>query len=1496
MTSVRTCYCKHEGNVARKKDNDIRIHNGNRHPATAAVSKKSIVTNATCEGGRESWKRARCVTNAGTLNTNRSVEAQPSNPVLSPETSTALENAEKIINNAKRQLMEVCVTSSFDSARRNRNTYSDEPPLDDEMEERLYVRELVASRFHNVCSSGLSVANGKATARSEKRDFPHVTVRKVDLSAPKFRVSRRQRANWWSSLGYGSSDQSRERASPARVSSPDSIDVVDEAPARDDRARERRRRTLSARGDACEIQVGPSVHIVDRELTRQDLEDVHISPESSRAQSCANTATYTLRHDAIRNADGGTNEAQEVSGAPRTRRVRLDTLQREKPTGRSITEAAAEAIRMTSAGKLEKDLEDVKSPDSARNDGRISSSKVRNYRQERKDRESDPQDTGRTSESLKNASRGAIKFAVIETPRTDRDEKLENNARNENHGGIAPGGDTKIRHAEDDEIFCKRISGAGRPRNNESTADKIQATENRGEPSKSSPGGDTSRRAGCNPRRENTASRCREAESPRPYRTTDRHFSHTFNSHNGQDGLRDVAGVSLASGCTDDVFRETTFAEDDSDEIDLYRPRLDDLDSILHSNDRKIERVARTARNLSELLSGPEFTIYKLDEDVRAPQDREKLGRDSADKNREHPFASSDLAQSSVLEIELRNEDLTISEARRTDEDSRGTNAAAGTSAKSSTFTRENDSRGDYNSVESSVFPASDASDGPTRASRDSDKAQQQSAAKARSSDSSLDRLDVTTFSNLAPALSSTRTETQACRYRDEKVAQGDRHPAKSRVTSASKFPKREIRRSGTEYADDGIFARLFRKDADPFVACLLQDEKRSVEGKVALTESTVAPAAIQKLLNHLREAESIRDARQTEDTLDILRNILINVKSQSVQGNAHDKDASPRDIPDPSARTNAPPSAIDGFTSRGENAPAQTPAKIDASEIERVAKSSCELKGLGERSTDFSECREARESARSTARCESTRHPENNSRRDTGRTEGADVARTVPIENVKSQADRDASEINPKKEGTLPRNVTGSLIRTNATSSDAIGETTLRAKNNTSDTGRVAGESNDFENPDKYFSPAIPEAGESVRSAARFEAARGSENNSKGNSCSEAESLKHISDIRSDEDENPGENPEHLSAKVASAGSREGREMEAADSVVAIAVADNQMDDVNTDRFGESKSNDVQANKDQHANKIVAADRAIDARSDIPEEAAKGIASEKTRDGTTPADKRVLFALSEVSEMKSELARPDASPVGSKAIDGSPTKTDVDLVHPAAKEDTVSLRRAKTDPQQAAIKEISPADNGPSVEPPRDCVLPSAKSGESSLREIASRSKQISFDIAGKDDSTRSTGNEGIRKSLAARTVENRNDGNGISESERAETRGDNERQPIDLTEARRYKIDVLSSSNSSVSSMLLDHDRSINGVSSANARRIGTTTPETSHSEGELYMPSSCSYSLGEVRVLRGKRDLIEDNAMDRDSSVTVLVTRSMLTSLNDSTVSLLESSGRV
>ncbi|KYN37005.1 hypothetical protein ALC56_08796 [Trachymyrmex septentrionalis] len=1399
MTSVRTCYCKHEENVARRKDNDIRIHNANRHPVTV-VSKKSIATNATCGSGRESCKRA------SRLDTHRSVEVQPFNSILSPETSTALENAEKIVNNAKIQLMEVCATSSFDSARQHRNTYLDEPPLDDEMEERLYIRELVASKFQDACSSKLSETNDKTSARSEKRGFPRVTVRGVDLSAPKFRMSRRRHADW-SSLGYKSDNRSGGRASPTRVLSKDTINNVNvETTARDDdRAR---RRMLSARGNECEIQIGPSVHIVDRELVKQDLEDVHISPEPMNNP--------------------------EVSKRPRTRRVRLDTLQREKSIEKPITEAATETIPVIPVSKLEKEFKDAKN--SGRDVERIQSPKVRNFRQEKKD--PDSQDVERTPERLRNTtSQGATNFAVIETPQIDRNEKLHK-TRNENHEGIlflsTAGGDTQIRYAEDDGIFCKR--SVDHQRNVENIVDKIQVEENRSDRSTPSPGDDISRTAGFPRQRENiNASRCRQAESSRS-RTIDRHFSHTFNSHDGQDGLyvtnKDIQRRSFAPDYTD-VFRETIFAENNLDDIDLYRPCLNDLDSLLRSNDKKIEHVTRVTRNLSELLSDSKFAIYKLDEGELVSQDTVKFCRNSLnDKDGEYPLneALNKAARSSLLETELRNEDLIISKVHRTD-DLQAANAAE---TKSSAFTKEDGSRSNYskNSVESSVFPVSDAND--------SDRTQR-SPTKAYLSESSMDKSDVTTFSNLVPTLSSTHTEAP-CRHQKKEVARNDR----DEVTSARKFSERKIRRSGKEYTDDRIFARFFRKDtsqaADRFLAYILQDEKQSIEGKVvsALKESAVTPAAIQKLLDHLREAESIRDARQSE-TLDILRNILINVKN------------------------------------------------------------------LGEHSSDLSECRETRESVRSTARCESTQHFAN-SKKDIGRTENADVMRTVSID-VKNQTDKD---INENKEETFPRNVTGSSIRTNATS-NANEETILRTENNTNDTGQVTGKSNDLKNPNKYFSPAIPESRESVHSAVHFETGKNSKNNSKnnknnnsiGNSCSEAESLKQISDIRSDDNENPEENSEHLSTKIRSARSKGGSEMETVDLVTGISVSKNK-DDIIIEKLEDDKSKDaVQIDKNQYINEIVTqADQVIEARSNIPEEAVKEITNGKTQDST--AGKRVLFTFAEVSETKNERVFSDASPAKSKFIDEDVTKGDIGLIHLSAKENTGSLREAKIDPQQDMVKKKNSADSNCSAESPRDCAL--LKNSESSSREVASCNKQISFDIAGKDNSTRDVRNKEACKLMTFAVVENRRDGNEISKSQKTAT-SDNERQPIDLTSisrkykidvfdnerqpidltsiSRKYKIDVLSSSNSSVSSTLLDHDdRSTNGALSADARRVGTT-PETSHSEGELYMPSSCSYSLGEVRVLRRKYDLIEDNTMDRDSSMRVFVTRSMLTSLNDSTM---------
>lgn len=57
-----------------------------------------------------------------------------------------------------------------------------------------------------------------------------------------------------------------------------------------------------------------------------------------------------------------------------------------------------------------------------------------------------------------------------------------------------------------------------------------------------------------------------------------------------------------------------------------------------------------------------------------------------------------------------------------------------------------------------------------------------------------------------------------------------------------------------------------------------------------------------------------------------------------------------------------------------------------------------------------------------------------------------------------------------------------------------------------------------------------------------------------------------------------------------------------------------------------------------------------------------------------------------------------------------------------------------------------------------------------------------------------------------------------------------------------------------------------------------------DTSHSEGELYMTSSGSYSLGEVRMLTKIRSDGEKTD-DFDNNVAVFITKEMLTSWNES-----------
>ncbi|XP_015176847.1 PREDICTED: uncharacterized protein LOC107066591 [Polistes dominula] len=112
-------------------------------------------------------------------------------------------------------------------------------------------------------------------------------------------------------------------------------------------------------------------------------------------------------------------------------------------------------------------------------------------------------------------------------------------------------------------------------------------------------------------------------------------------------------------------------------------------------------------------------------------------------------------------------------------------------------------------------------------------------------------------------------------------------------------------------------------------------------------------------------------------------------------------------------------------------------------------------------------------------------------------------------------------------------------------------------------------------------------------------------------------------------------------------------------------------------------------------------------------------------------------------------------------------------------------------------------------------------------------------------------------------------------------------------------YKRDVSSEINTvtpdlhlpeKINNKLSDGEDSSN-TSNANTENIpdtnfATTSSETSHSEGELYLPSSCSYSLGEIRVTKNSASVCNR----------ALVSNSTLTCVYDTTSLLHYSSGEV
>ncbi|XP_019696031.2 uncharacterized protein LOC105181093 [Harpegnathos saltator] len=1391
MTSARTCYCKQEGCVLREVDNDTGVRSENRRPIATVASKKSTVKPSS--SARSSERARSIVVGERKPDASGSIEARACDPVLSPETSTALENAERIINDAKIQLAEVRVVSSFDSARRDRDRDVDDPPLDDDVEELLYIRELVASKFQE---TGYPE---RPEATTDEENARRVTSRRVDLSAPKFRTLQRLRATSRASLERGTDEQrSRGRASLSGASKVSSSKDDEEATAHDCQTTCNGQRVSSATrfgliraddGGACRIQIGPTVH-VSRELTRQDLEDVHISPGPSPARKRVNAAVYVLRHES--NAEGSQAAADNRRNEPSRvrRRARLGTSSREKRERLIVTETVVETA--SASRKLGEDIrvvvDDKDSDYEQRNEfAEASTSPAQNsvHEEERRAEEVCLQDaenakTLKSPESLTDEEKETSDKVPVESPEPVNVLQVEVSSGNnaEHHcTGKSTG-----------EIFSKKngVDSPARPQNEENVVDKIPA-KNRDDQSRPPLASvDVSRQTSFL-RRENIARLCRTTTSLKQYRTIDEYLSNTFNSHGGPDEPCDVAEEIRRSHLSSDDFQ----AKDDANEIELYRPRFDELDSIILSNEKKIERAIRVAQTFSELLSKPQFTRYKLEEGGRESRhvgcQKPSIVESPAD--RDHKLAKLTSSPVNSFDTTPKNQVLSASSTSETRSvsgvGSQKTFAAA-TTTRSSSFARRDVLRRDDrsgNSPGSTDRRTPTISDG-SRMSRNAEDESQRPKRKARLLESSIDKSDVTTFSNLLPALSSTHcTDTQTNHPQQEQIeiAQAQRSTSEDRyaVANRSENPANKIadQQMNERHNINDVFVRILRglqdETTDRFVAYILQDEKHSIEGKIAkaLNVSAITPTMVEKLLVLLQEADPVSDgATRRTETSNVLKDILISVKNRTNEVVEDDED--------------------------GEVAKEDMSKTSSRSEL---------LKRISDILSD--EAANSKENSRLSS------------------------ARTI---STRSQVNHETKADGPDTLSTIQDK-----------------------ESNTNDERR------------KFkFDEVRDDKAENPKENSRLSSARTISMKSQTNHDTKADDPDTLSAIQNKESDTNDEE-----CKFKSDEARDDKDPVLSDQVTKGSVAQ-----ATPDRASEALLNvpsDILVTVKEKGNK--------------EKDEKKSTAEEITNDSTSLKTKKISTPISDASVKKDEQTRSGMD--RSRIVDETLAKKDLarSLIEPPCPLSEKDIDNSRARPVVVENDRISPA-NSCSADSLRDCIslrsLSSAQSNESPSKETQLRGKRTSLDAVTEDNSTE-TSNKVVDvrgepvTNGTVKNLQNRNEDSTLPGSARD---GSNKEQFFERKPIASISLKSLSSSGSNTSSTILNHNsESNNGTFSDNTKRLAISS-EMSHSEGELYMPSSCSYSLGEVRILE-KDDLIADSTIEHDSSVTILVTRSMLTSLNDS-----------
>nr|XP_033193546.1 uncharacterized protein LOC117158592 [Bombus vancouverensis nearcticus] len=292
--SACDCYCKTRVPIARQREEIQYARSGIRG------SRSSVRRTETARSARKVTLTAAKAVNDEQLDSKRSSATVSDSPVLSPETTAILENVEKLMKDAQIQMKEISLSATCGRLQKCTDVHPDEAAFDDENDQLLYIRERVAYKFQEA-NGWIDEGSSDRRPGREQRDAIKAK-RTVDLTAPKFQTSddryeefSRRRKRYVQRFGLSSScpaPEDDERRDEHRITRP---------PPEDTRRDDKR---------AFSVRMGPSVNIKG-DLVTQSLASIRISPDPSFVQESRNVATYVVRRD-FRGKDGSPRKREKV--------------------------------------------------------------------------------------------------------------------------------------------------------------------------------------------------------------------------------------------------------------------------------------------------------------------------------------------------------------------------------------------------------------------------------------------------------------------------------------------------------------------------------------------------------------------------------------------------------------------------------------------------------------------------------------------------------------------------------------------------------------------------------------------------------------------------------------------------------------------------------------------------------------------------------------------------------------------------------------------------------------------------------------------------------------------------------------------------------------------------------------------------------------------------------------------------------------------------------